>query len=72
MEYDPIAELLFERQHGGILLDPDNEEGEKNQVKEGYADRPELYVSFFDALRFANWLSNGQGAASTESGSRRA
>jgi formylglycine-generating enzyme required for sulfatase activity len=69
MEYDPIAELLFEFQHGGIVLDPDNDEGAKYEVKEGYADRPVLYVSFFDALRFANWLSNGQGTASTETGS---
>ena len=27
----------------------------------GHEDRPVNYVSFFDALRFANWLSNGQG-----------
>ena len=26
------------------------------------------YVSFFDALRFANWMNNGQGSSDTETG----
>jgi hypothetical protein len=26
------------------------------------------YVSFFDALRFSNWLNNGQGLGDTETG----
>ncbi len=26
------------------------------------------YVSFFDAMRFTNWLHNGQGSGDTESG----
>ncbi len=29
-------------------------------VKPGMADMPVVYVSFWDALRFANWLHNGQ------------
>jgi sulfatase modifying factor 1 len=29
---------------------------------------PVTYVSFFDTLRFANWMNNGQGSASTETG----
>ena len=32
------------------------------------ANRPVNYVSFWDACRFANWLGNGQGAGSTETG----
>jgi formylglycine-generating enzyme required for sulfatase activity len=35
----------------------------------GRADMPVNNVSFFDALRFANWMNNGQGTADTESGS---
>jgi formylglycine-generating enzyme required for sulfatase activity len=31
-------------------------------------DRPITYVSWFDAARFANWMTNGQGAGSTETG----
>ena len=29
-------------------------------VKPGFANKPVSYVSFWDALRFANWLYNGQ------------
>ena len=33
-------------------------------------DRPVAYVSWFDAARFSNWMTNGQGgAATTETGS---
>ena len=34
----------------------------------GRSDLPVNFVSFFDALRFANWLHNGQGAGDTETG----
>lgn len=34
----------------------------------GGGDRPIAYVSWFDAARFCNWLHNGQGAGSTETG----
>jgi len=42
-------------------------------VKTGFADKPVNYVSFYDSLRFANWLENGQptgaqGNATTEDG----
>lgn len=33
------------------------------------ANRPVVYVSWFDAARMANWLVNGQGSGSTETGS---
>ena len=33
------------------------------------ADRPVVYVSWYDAARFANWLANGQGSGDTETGS---
>lgn len=43
-------------------------------VKSGYGNLPVVYVSFYDAARFANWLENGQptgaqGAGTTEAGS---
>jgi sulfatase modifying factor 1 len=31
-------------------------------------NRPISYVSWFDAARFANWMQNGQGSGSTETG----
>jgi formylglycine-generating enzyme len=38
-------------------------------LKSGYENKPVNYVSFWDATRFANWLNNGQGSGSTETGS---
>ena len=32
-------------------------------------DMPVNFVSFYDALRFANWMNNGQGSGDTETGS---
>jgi formylglycine-generating enzyme required for sulfatase activity len=37
-------------------------------VKAGFEDEPVVYVSFYDALRFSNWLHNGQGGGDTETG----
>jgi hypothetical protein len=37
-------------------------------VYPGREDMPVNYVSFYDALRFANWMNNGQGNSDTESG----
>jgi formylglycine-generating enzyme required for sulfatase activity len=37
-------------------------------VKNNTGNRPITYVSWFDCARFTNWMSNGQGSGSTESG----
>jgi formylglycine-generating enzyme len=37
-------------------------------VKAGYANKPVIYVSLYDAVRFVNWLQNGQGNGDTENG----
>ena len=37
-------------------------------VKSGFANDPVVYVPFWNALRFANWLNNGQGTGDTETG----
>ncbi len=34
-----------------------------------WENRPVNYVSWYDAVRFSNWLTNGQGSGDTESGS---
>ncbi len=53
---------------GGISFVPGNASGSKYVVKSGFASKPVTYVSFYDALRFANWLNNGQGSGDTETG----
>jgi formylglycine-generating enzyme required for sulfatase activity len=53
---------------GGIDFVAGAENGSKYQVKDGRHNNPVSYVSFFDAMRFTNWLQNGQGSGSTESG----
>jgi formylglycine-generating enzyme required for sulfatase activity len=37
-------------------------------AKPGFESKPVNFVSFYDALRFANWLHNGQGNGDTETG----
>ncbi len=37
-------------------------------VRSNMGNKPVNFVSFFDAARMANWLTNGQGSGSTESG----
>ncbi len=34
----------------------------------GRGNKPVNYVSFYDSLRFTNWLNNGQGSGDTETG----
>ncbi len=38
-------------------------------VTTGFENKPVVYVSWFDAARFTNWLANGQGSGDMESGS---
>lgn len=33
-----------------------------------YAKKPVMYVSWYDSIRFTNWLHNGQGSGDTETG----
>ena len=37
-------------------------------IRTNMGDKPVNYVSWFDAARVANWLQNGQGSGSTETG----
>ncbi|HME68324.1 MAG TPA: SUMF1/EgtB/PvdO family nonheme iron enzyme [Myxococcota bacterium] len=53
---------------GGISFVSGNASGSKYVVNSGFANDPVVYVNFYDALRFANWLNNGQGSGSTETG----
>lgn len=53
---------------GGIQLQAGNAPGSKFVLIPGRENNPVTYVSWFDAARFTNWLHNGQGSGSTESG----
>ena len=52
----------------GISFTSGAASGSKYAVMSGSGNRPITYVSWFDAARFANWMQNGQGSGSTETG----
>jgi hypothetical protein len=54
--------------HGGINFNSGAANGAKYEIKSGRDKNPVVFVSFFDAMRFVNWLENGQGSGGTESG----
>jgi len=54
---------------GGITYTSGSASGTKYAVRTNMGDKPVNYVSWYDAARFTNWLGNGQGTGSTETGS---
>lgn len=54
---------------GGITFNGGATSGAKYSTKTNMGNKPVNYVSFFDAMRFINWLENGQpvGGIGTES-----
>ncbi|MBN1458499.1 MAG: SUMF1/EgtB/PvdO family nonheme iron enzyme [Armatimonadetes bacterium] len=62
---DPSGSLgcNIQRSGGGTVANPYT-----YSVANDWANRPVNYVSYWDACRFANWLSNGQGTGPTETG----
>ena len=62
--------------HGlyNLLMDTDDKgckiywNSTKFDVRSGYENKPVNYVSWYDCLRFANWMHNGQGQGETEDG----
>jgi len=53
---------------GGISFKSGNASGTKYAERTNMGDKPVIYVSWWDAARVANWLHNGQGSGSTETG----
>jgi sulfatase modifying factor 1 len=60
--------LMSSDARGGILLEEGGPEGSRYRVKPGRDNHPVVYVSWYDAVRFANWMHNGQGVGATERG----
>ena len=53
---------------GGIDLNAGAPVGAKYSVKSGQENLPATWINWTSGARFVNWLANGQGAGSTESG----
>ncbi len=55
---------------GGIAFNAGAASGAKYSTKTNMGNKPVNYVSFFDSMRFVNWLENGQltGGSGTETG----
>lgn len=53
---------------GGIILNTNNNIGNKYSVKFNFANKPVVYVSFTNAARMANWLHNNKSATLLDSG----
>lgn len=53
---------------GGITFTGGAATGAKYTVRTNMGNKPVNFVSWYDAARFTNWLGNGQGSGSTETG----
>jgi formylglycine-generating enzyme required for sulfatase activity len=53
---------------GGITYTAGSASGAKYTIRSNMGDKPVNFVSWYDAARFTNWLGNGQGGGSTETG----
>jgi formylglycine-generating enzyme len=66
---DPFAlySTAMDSDTGGITRNGDSGSFTYSTIS-GRADMPVNHVSFYDAMRFANWMNNGQGSGDTETG----
>ena len=64
--YSPI--MGTDATRGGISLDVSRNNGHKFQVKSNMGNKPVNYVNWLNAARMSNWLHNGKGSGSTETG----
>ncbi len=64
------ASMGIADQRGGIAFNAAAASGSKYSSKTNMGNKPVNHVSFFDSMRFVNWLENGQptGGSGTESG----
>ena len=55
-----IIEWMGTTPQGGISFDESAVSGSKYAIRSNMGNKPVNYVSFYDAMRFVNWLENGQ------------
>ena len=55
-------------EYGEIQFNSGNTLGSKYITVSGRENYPANYVTWYDTIRFANWMNNGQGSADTETG----
>ncbi len=53
---------------GGINFNGGAANGSKYEIKAGRDNNPVVFVSWYDSIRFANWLHNGMANGDTENG----
>ena len=53
---------------GGITFTSGAASGAKYTIRTSMGNKPVNFVSWYDAARFTNWMHNGQGSGSTETG----
>jgi len=64
-----ITDNVFLRESSPTPINRVGEAGKfRYEVIAGQEKKPVVYVSFLNAMRFVNWLHNGQGNADTETG----
>lgn len=59
MGTDPLGSILRSGEDGAFSY----------SLRPGRENMPANFVSFYDAIRFANWTNNGRGSSDTETGS---
>jgi formylglycine-generating enzyme len=60
--------LMTSDARGGINFNGNAPGGSRYEIKPGRDDKPVVVVSWYDAIRFANWMHNGMGSGDTENG----
>ena len=60
--------LMGTNARGGITYTASAASGAKYTIRTSMGDKPVNFVNWYDSARFTNWLGNGQGTGSTETG----
>lgn len=62
------SDLMSSGKNGGIKFNKSAANSSKYETKPDRDNNPVVYVTWYDAVRFVNWLHNGQRSGNTETG----